>query len=69
MMCEVPAARRYALIGTVLGLVNKDLPLVVDCLKKLELLPPQTDAAGVVVALEAVGLVMRHLHLRMVAQV
>ena len=53
MMCEVPASRRYALIGTVLGLVNKDLPLVVDCLKKLELLPPQTDAAGVVVALEA----------------
>ena len=53
MMCEVPAARRYALIGTVLGLVNKDIPLVVDCLQKLELLPPQTDAVGVVAALEA----------------
>ncbi len=29
MMSEVPAARRFALIGTVLGLINKDIPLVI----------------------------------------
>ena len=53
MMCEVPAKRRYALIGTVLGLVNKDLPLVITSLKTLELLPDSTDTEVVVAALES----------------
>jgi len=52
MCCDVPASRRYALIGTVLGLVNKDIPLVIDNLKTLELLPPETDTMAVVGALE-----------------
>lgn len=52
MMCEVPADRRFALIGTVLGLVNKDIPLVINSLKTLELLPDNTDTFSVVSALD-----------------
>ena len=52
MMCEVPAERRFALIGTVLGLVNKDIPLVINSLKTLELLPDDTDTSAVVAALD-----------------
>lgn len=51
MMAEVPASRRYALIGTVLGLVNKDLNLVIDNLKSLDFLPEETDTQVVVEAL------------------
>ena len=53
MMCDVPASRRYSLIATVLGLVNKDIPLVIDSLKSLDLLPPKTDTMAVVEALNA----------------
>jgi len=53
MMCEVPADRRFALIGTVLGLVNKDIELVITNLKKLQFLPPDTDTQVVVSALSA----------------
>ena len=48
MMSEVSASNRYALIGTVLGLVNNDLALVVDSLKTLDLLPDATDTPAVV---------------------
>jgi hypothetical protein len=30
MMAEVPSGKRFALIGTVLGLVNKDVPMVLN---------------------------------------
>ena len=50
MMSDVPAERRYALIATVLGLVNKDVPLVIENLKKLEFLPEDTNTDEVVVA-------------------
>lgn len=52
MMSDVPAERRYALIGTVLGLVNKDIQLVIDNLKKLDFLPDDTNTDEVVTALK-----------------
>jgi predicted unusual protein kinase regulating ubiquinone biosynthesis (AarF/ABC1/UbiB family) len=51
MMAEVPAEQRYALFGTVLGLVNKDFPLVINSLKKLDFFPPETNEKEVVNAL------------------
>ena len=51
MMSEVTAENRYALIGTVLGLVNKDFTLIVDSLKTLQLLPVGTNTNVVVTAL------------------
>ena len=51
MMSDVPAERRFALIGTVLGLVNKDIPLVINNLKTLNFLPDDTDTDIVVAAL------------------
>ena len=51
MMSEVTSENRYALIGTVLGLVNKDFTLIVDSLKTLQLLPVGTDTNVVVNAL------------------
>ena len=51
MMSEVSAERRFALIGTVLGLVNKDTALVIDKLKVLNFLPNDTDTGVVVTAL------------------
>ena len=53
MMSEVPAKMRFALIGTVLGLVNKDIPLVIENMKKLEFLPDETQTDVVVEALSA----------------
>ena len=51
MMSEVPAGQRFALIGTVIGLVNKDIKLVIQNLKKLDFFPPETDEKLVVSAL------------------
>ncbi len=51
MMSDVPADRRFALIGTVLGLVNKDIPLAINNLKTLNFLPNDTDTSVVVAAL------------------
>jgi predicted unusual protein kinase regulating ubiquinone biosynthesis (AarF/ABC1/UbiB family) len=48
MMAEVPEYRRYALMGTVLGLVNKDLSLVISSLKDLDFLPDGTNTTDVV---------------------
>ena len=53
MMSEVPAEQRFALIGTVIGLVNKDITLVISNLKKLDFFPPETDEKLVVSALTA----------------
>lgn len=53
MMSEVPAEQRFALIGTVIGLVNKDISLVIQNLKKLDFFPPETDEQLVVSALTA----------------
>ena len=53
MMSSVSAKDRYALIGAVLGLVNKDLSLVVFNLKKLNFFPPETDVDVVVEALSS----------------
>lgn len=50
---QVPAAQRYALIGTVLGLVNKDLSLIINNLKTLKFFPPETDSAIVIRALDS----------------
>lgn len=52
MMADVPMVQRYALVGTVLGLVNKDIPLVVSSLKDLDFLPPNSDVTEVVQVLE-----------------
>ena len=43
MMSEVPAKQRYALIGTVLGLVNKDIKMVVENLNILQFFDPNTN--------------------------
>lgn len=51
MMSSVGSEQRYALIGTVLGLVNKDFSLVIDNMKKLQFFPPDTDTSLVVDAL------------------
>jgi len=51
MMSSVSDANRYALIGTVLGLVNKDFELVIDNLKILDVLPDETKTDVVVDAL------------------
>ena len=53
MMSEVPADQRFALIGTVIGLVNKDISLVIQNLKKLDFFPPETNEELVVSALTA----------------
>ena len=53
MMSEVPADQRFALIGTVIGLVNKDISLVIQNLKKLDFFPPETNEQLVVSALTA----------------
>jgi predicted unusual protein kinase regulating ubiquinone biosynthesis (AarF/ABC1/UbiB family) len=53
MMAQVPANQRYALIGTVYGLINKDLRLVIQNLKTLDFFPPETDEQVVVEALTA----------------
>ena len=50
-MAEVPSSQRFALIGTVIGLVNKDIPLVIDNLKTLQFLPPESDTTTIVTAL------------------
>lgn len=51
MMAEVPAEKRFALIGTVLGLVNKDIAMVINNMKELKFFPPETDSEVVVSAL------------------
>lgn len=51
MMARVPAKSRYALIGVVLGLVNKDLSLAITSMRDLDFFPPETDSEIVVTAL------------------
>lgn len=51
MMAEVPATRRYALIGSALGLVNKEVGMVIRNLKTLEFFPPETDTDLIITAL------------------
>ena len=51
-MAEVPSQQRYALIGTVLGLVNKDIPLVINNLKLLDFFPPNAEQDLIVNALD-----------------
>lgn len=53
MMAEVPADKRYGLIGTVLGLVNKDINMVIRNLRDLDFFPPDTDTGVVVDALNS----------------
>ena len=50
-MAEVPATRRYALIGSALGLVNKEVGMVIRNLKTLEFFPPETDTDLIITAL------------------
>lgn len=52
MMADVPMIQRYALVGTVLGLVNKDIPLVISSLKDLDFLPPNANVTEVVQVLD-----------------
>jgi len=52
MMADVPMVQRYALVGTVLGLVNKDIPLVISSLKDLDFLPSNANVNDVVQVLE-----------------
>lgn len=52
MMSEVPAKERYALIGTVVGLVNKDLTMVINNLQTLSFFPDSTNTTVVIEALE-----------------
>lgn len=52
MMSEVPATERYALIGTVVGLVNKDLTMVINNLQTLSFFPDATNTTLVIEALE-----------------
>jgi hypothetical protein len=55
MMTDVPAKQRFALIAVVLGLVNKDLTIVVENLRKLDFLPNDgSDPVPIVNALEEV---------------
>ena len=51
MMASVQEKERYALIGAVIGLVNQDIPLVIQNLKALDFFPPETDENAVVDAL------------------
>eukprot|EP00981_Chlorochromonas_danica_P000920 scaffold222_cov176-Ochromonas_danica.AAC.7 len=51
MMSEVPASKRYAMVGTVLGLVNKDLSMVINSLAELDFFPPETNTTVVIDAL------------------
>jgi predicted unusual protein kinase regulating ubiquinone biosynthesis (AarF/ABC1/UbiB family) len=51
MMTEVQSKQRFALIGTVLGLVNKDIPMVINNLKELDFFPPETNTTVIVEAL------------------
>mmetsp|Transcript_11005 Transcript_11005/g.18461 ORF Transcript_11005/g.18461 Transcript_11005/m.18461 type:complete len:797 (-) Transcript_11005:203-2593(-) len=53
MMAEVPSSKRYAMIGTVLGLVNKDISMVINGMNELEFFPPDTDTEIVVSSLSA----------------
>lgn len=43
MMADVPSEKRYAMIGTVLGLVNKDISLVISSMSQLDFFPTGTD--------------------------
>ena len=52
MMAEVPSSQRYALIGTVLGLVNKDIPMVIENLKILDFFPENSNPNLIVDALD-----------------
>ena len=40
---QVPAEKRFGLIGIVLGLVNKDLTMTIKNLKALDFFPPDTN--------------------------
>lgn len=51
MMSYVGSEDRYALIGTVLGLVNKDISLVISNLKLLKFFPPESNTDVIVQAL------------------
>ncbi|RYG70331.1 AarF/ABC1/UbiB kinase family protein, partial [archaeon] len=51
MMATVSSAKRYAMIGTVLGLVNKDVPLATNSLSQLNFFTPQTNITNVISAL------------------
>lgn len=51
MMAEVSAKRRFALIGSALGLVNKEIDLVIRNLRDLDFLPPDADTGRIVSAL------------------
>lgn len=53
MMAEVPSSKRYAMIGSVLGLVNKDISLVIESMNELEFFPPGTDTTTIVSVLTA----------------
>ena len=52
MMAQVPSEQRYALIGTVLGLVNKDIPMVIRNLKILDFFPTNSNQTLIIHALE-----------------
>jgi predicted unusual protein kinase regulating ubiquinone biosynthesis (AarF/ABC1/UbiB family) len=51
MMASVSAKRRYALIGAAIGLVNKEVGIVVRNLKSLEFFPPDTNTDTIIAAL------------------
>jgi predicted unusual protein kinase regulating ubiquinone biosynthesis (AarF/ABC1/UbiB family) len=51
MMSEVEAENRYALIGAVLGIVNRDFEMIVRNLRKLDFFPPSSDEVVMVEAL------------------
>lgn len=51
MMSEVDAESRYALIGAVLGIVNRDFEMIIRNLRKLDFFPPSSDEVVMVDAL------------------
>lgn len=51
MMADVPSEKRYAMIGTVLGLVNKDISLVISSMSQLDFFPTGTDTDIIVSSL------------------
>jgi len=51
MMAEVPSSKRYAMVGAVLGLVNKDISLTINSMNELEFFPADTDTNVIVGAL------------------
>lgn len=53
MMAQISAEKRYALIGAALGLVNKEVGLVIRNLKTLEFFPPDTNTDVIITALDA----------------